>query len=281
VTLIVDSSVIVKWFVDEPGRHEALKVLHSGDRLVCPDLGISEAANTLWKKARAGEINWDHARYSINELPGYFDEIIPCADLSERTFELAKMLAHQMFDCFFLAAAEREVNALLATADGPFIKKCLENGFADFLQPIIEEPYQIFIPDEKLAEFSRLIPRFLPSLAGFKTLGIPYDVKDMDVDHLRWYMSHPDSAIYGALCKIILDLDFSELRDLIAICYFGRSGGISGIEDELKLASFSAHIHKTNANWIIGYLQHFENGLSLLKRTRPELFNLQAEPPNG
>jgi predicted nucleic acid-binding protein len=39
--LVVDSSVAVKWFLEEPGDREAVALLRSGERLIAPELIIA------------------------------------------------------------------------------------------------------------------------------------------------------------------------------------------------------------------------------------------------
>ena len=43
--LVVDCSVAVKWFLEEPGDREALALLRAGERLIAPELIIAELIN--------------------------------------------------------------------------------------------------------------------------------------------------------------------------------------------------------------------------------------------
>lgn len=52
MTLVIDTSVIVKWFVRETGHEDALSLLETTDPLCCPDFALVEAANVLWRKTR-------------------------------------------------------------------------------------------------------------------------------------------------------------------------------------------------------------------------------------
>lgn len=66
--IVVDSSVIIKWFVGEPLSEEAWRVLEgyqSGTlTLVAPDLLAAEIGNIVWKKHRwrGGASDCDDAR---------------------------------------------------------------------------------------------------------------------------------------------------------------------------------------------------------------------------
>jgi predicted nucleic acid-binding protein len=55
---VVDASVVVKWFLHEPRRAEALTLLHLYQEeritLVAPILLVAEVANVLSKRVRRG-----------------------------------------------------------------------------------------------------------------------------------------------------------------------------------------------------------------------------------
>ena len=52
--LVVDASVAIKWFIDEPDSGEAVAVLQHS--ISAPDLLAPECANILWKKVGRGEL---------------------------------------------------------------------------------------------------------------------------------------------------------------------------------------------------------------------------------
>ena len=62
---VVDASVALKWYFEEPGREAADAILAAriaGERhLLAPDLVVPEFANALWKKTRRGECSADDA----------------------------------------------------------------------------------------------------------------------------------------------------------------------------------------------------------------------------
>ena len=53
--LVVEVSVVVKWFAPEPGSGQA--VLLRSQHLLAPDLLVAELGNALWKKVMIGEIS--------------------------------------------------------------------------------------------------------------------------------------------------------------------------------------------------------------------------------
>lgn len=114
--VVVDASVAVKWFLEEPGTAEAKRWLALGGRPVAPDLVVPEVCNVLWQRARAGDIPPSQAATAMSALERYYERLAPTAPLAGRALELALHLGHPAYDCFYLALAERE-RAPLLTAD--------------------------------------------------------------------------------------------------------------------------------------------------------------------
>ena len=54
--LVVDASVAVKWLVEEELSEAADNMLDGRHELHAPRLMASEVSNTLWRKAKLGEI---------------------------------------------------------------------------------------------------------------------------------------------------------------------------------------------------------------------------------
>jgi predicted nucleic acid-binding protein len=115
VTLVVDASVAVQWVLDEPGTKRAL-ALRRVDDLIAPSLIAAEIANALWKAVRRGEVEGADALASMNTILIPFAELIPNEDLRLRALAIAIELDHPIYDCFYLALAERERCAMV-TAD--------------------------------------------------------------------------------------------------------------------------------------------------------------------
>jgi predicted nucleic acid-binding protein len=116
MSLIVDASVAVKWFAEEPGSIEAEALLASTDELVAPDFILAEIGNALWKKASRGLLDPRQAAASASNAAGYFDRLIALKELTIRSMEIALAVRHPIYDCYYIALAQRE-NAPLITAD--------------------------------------------------------------------------------------------------------------------------------------------------------------------
>ena len=122
MTLTVDTSVVIKWFVKEEGFEEARGLLAHRIHLHAPDLLLAEFANTIWKKV--------HRREIADPRP-YFDELANLPDavtlhrggeFIDRAAEIAVETDHPVYDCLYLACAEATASALI-TADRQFAKK--------------------------------------------------------------------------------------------------------------------------------------------------------------
>jgi predicted nucleic acid-binding protein len=122
VQLFVDASVAVKWFVPEEDSDKAFALLDEPMVLSAPSLIVTEVANALWKKYRAGLVARAHAEDAIARLPRFFREILPSRDLVSASMSLAIMCDHPLYDLIYLEAARRR-GEILVTADRRFLAK--------------------------------------------------------------------------------------------------------------------------------------------------------------
>ena len=117
---VVDASVAVKLLVDEPDSDAARELAASGQELHAPRLMASEVANTLWRKARVGEIERADAGTAmalLRDMPlRWNDDETITAD----AVRLALALDHPVYDCVYLALAHR-IGATVVTADRRFV----------------------------------------------------------------------------------------------------------------------------------------------------------------
>lgn len=117
MTLVIDASVAVKWYVPEPNSSEAALLLAGGMDLVAPDLLVAEFANVIWKKARAGELT--HLEGSA--VVQAFVDAPPLSFRSSRVFlpaafQIATEYRRTVYDALYLAVAVAE-DAVFVTAD--------------------------------------------------------------------------------------------------------------------------------------------------------------------
>jgi predicted nucleic acid-binding protein len=117
VSLVVDASVALKWFLsDEPYARQALAVVQGGTALIAPDFLIAEVCNAAWRSARLGRISQAQVEEIAANVPRFFDALVGATRLARRAAAIAGQLDHPVYDCFYLALAEAE-QAAFVTAD--------------------------------------------------------------------------------------------------------------------------------------------------------------------
>lgn len=121
---VLDASVVLKWFVDEPDSGRALKLreeFYAGEReIVVPDLMLFEIANALRY----------NPSFSTKEIQEVLDtlfsmaiEIItPTFSLLSKAVDLAEEFDLTCYDATYLALAE-ELGFEFITADDRFYRK--------------------------------------------------------------------------------------------------------------------------------------------------------------
>jgi predicted nucleic acid-binding protein len=126
---VVDASVAVKWFVAETDFLVADDLSASNHRLFAPRLIMTEVANTLARKAKAGLMSAAEACVYLRSLPHYFGGLLAVDELIEPALKNACAIRHPIYDLIYLEAARR-LDAQLVTADRRFIAKIAGTDFA-------------------------------------------------------------------------------------------------------------------------------------------------------
>jgi predicted nucleic acid-binding protein len=120
VPLVIDASVALKWLVEESGSEAALAL--QGRDLAAPALLRIEAANVLRTMVARGVAARGQVLDLLRLLQSAPVMIVDSDDALEgRALELAIELGHPVYDCVYLALAER-LGRILVTADGRFLK---------------------------------------------------------------------------------------------------------------------------------------------------------------
>jgi len=131
LTLVIDTSVVVKWFVEEDGFESARSLITSGQKRIAPEFVIAEMANVLQRKVRTGELGDLQAITALRSVPYFFEKLIPSTDLVEAAFTLSRVLDHSVYDCMFLALALNGQSARLVTGDTKFLRKATAAGYGE------------------------------------------------------------------------------------------------------------------------------------------------------
>ncbi len=122
MTLVIDASVACKWFFAEDLSAKARALAASHASFIAPDMILVECANAAWRRVISGEIPRTQGEAFLKTLPHWFESLVPTNGLHESAFQMACALSHPVYDCLYLALAERE-GTRLVTADQPFVKR--------------------------------------------------------------------------------------------------------------------------------------------------------------
>ncbi len=123
--LVVDSSVVTKWFFDEIDASKARGLLMDwlGDRLVlmAPGLLAAEVAQALWKRALRGDLALDLALTLYGDFQTMCPDLTRTPALAREALEYALQYRHPVYDCLYVALAVKE-RCEFVTADEELFK---------------------------------------------------------------------------------------------------------------------------------------------------------------
>lgn len=117
--LVVDASVVLKWFLPEVLSDAARDLLQDTHQFVVPDLLFPEAGNAIWKKVRRGELGSDEAQRLVADIEAATVESIPTRGLIGDASAIALASGQTVYDCVYLALAVR-LDTRVVTADARF-----------------------------------------------------------------------------------------------------------------------------------------------------------------
>ena len=124
--IVVDASVIVKWFLPEVGAVPAKALLAAGDELIAPELARIEVASALIRKGLREELTGADVESTLRAWFRAVSEgqilLLPNSEDIEAAAKLALELQHPLPDCLYLAVAER-LGVALVTADRAFVRR--------------------------------------------------------------------------------------------------------------------------------------------------------------
>ena len=127
--VVVDASIVVKWWAPEPDSAVAARLLDGQWRLIAPDFMAAEAANAWWEKHRLGEMPRADVELAVSRLGAVDIEWVPAIRLVGAAARAAIELRHSVYDCLYLVAA-REHGVTLATTDDWLSKTARRMGLA-------------------------------------------------------------------------------------------------------------------------------------------------------
>ena len=110
--MLIDASVALKLFLEEDDSSAAQHLLEQAI-LEAPDLILAEVANGLWKAHRRGTLSAELYARDVAKLVEIFETFHSMATLTARAAEIAQRLDHPVYDCIYLACAERMESPLV------------------------------------------------------------------------------------------------------------------------------------------------------------------------
>ena len=126
MSLVVDASVALRWFIESPDAKRADALVRSREPLIAPELVIAE---TAWTATMFHGLPQQEATDMVREATRFFSELVASASLKNRALTIALELRHPAYDCFYLALAEAR-NLTVVTADGRLLRRCASSQFA-------------------------------------------------------------------------------------------------------------------------------------------------------
>ncbi|MCW3101351.1 MAG: PilT protein [Chthonomonadaceae bacterium] len=129
--VVVDASVVVKWFFPEVHGDEALHIRRTAGSFVVPDLLYAEVGNVLWHRVKTGAITLEEAHTvaaALGALP-LSSGPVPSAELLASALEIACQTSSTVYDSLYLALALRDGTSCI-TADRKFYDRLQATPFA-------------------------------------------------------------------------------------------------------------------------------------------------------
>ncbi|GAB4499203.1 MAG: type II toxin-antitoxin system VapC family toxin [Anaerolineales bacterium] len=135
MNLVIDSSVVIKWFMDEPLMEQARDILYAYQNnlvnLFAPDLLIAEVGNILWKKHRFHGLEVAETIQILGLLQQFEIEYVPSYELIHEALQIAVQHQRTVYDALYLALSQSKL-CMYVTADQKFV-----NGVQNVFKNVI------------------------------------------------------------------------------------------------------------------------------------------------
>ena len=120
-SLVVDSSVAIRWFVkDMDYQNQALNVLSrvlvNEFQIFAPDLIYAEIGNIVWKLRRFQNLKPENAQKAIESFSAMNMTVVSNVPLLKDAYNIATQYNRSVYDSLYIALAQRE-KCTFVTAD--------------------------------------------------------------------------------------------------------------------------------------------------------------------
>ncbi|MDJ0447790.1 type II toxin-antitoxin system VapC family toxin [Methylocystis sp. JR02] len=269
---VVDASVVVKWFVEEPRHDLARDLFKSGAALVAPDIVLIETSNAFQKKASSGQMDRAQVKEAVSTLNDCFSELVPFSTLLPAALEMSLALKHPIYDCTYLACAEM-VNGRLVTDDEKFFKRCAGNGRADAVVLLKDHSNALSeaIQDSVLPFTQELLSLFQIAQDTWNgicgRLGVSPAGGNLTDHALPWEI-YTNSVPRRRLVSVLQGLPRENLAALLAIAWYGRGTNPDLAQGYRHALAIVGADTSTEIPYVAMQLQHIEIGLLMLQGNR-------------
>jgi predicted nucleic acid-binding protein len=138
---VVDSSVGIKWVIPEKYSDKALRLLDDFQKslveLLAPDIFLIEAVHAIARAERQKRITQAQGAQAVTDLLNQQIQLNPYIPLLPRAYEISSNARIGVYDCLYVALAERE-QCQFVTADDKLVTN-LRQQFP-FIAPIASLP---------------------------------------------------------------------------------------------------------------------------------------------
>lgn len=115
--VVVDASVVIKWYLPEVHGEAALRLLASLDEFIAPDHLFAETTNAVWKAVRRRALSAEEGFDIVERLDDEVEiTLVSCRDLAADAYEIAAAYGRSVYDAMYVALAV-DRNTRLITAD--------------------------------------------------------------------------------------------------------------------------------------------------------------------
>ncbi|MBX9879706.1 MAG: type II toxin-antitoxin system VapC family toxin [Candidatus Obscuribacterales bacterium] len=130
---VVDASVVLKWFVNEPNSERAVALRQENKTRIAPDYLLLECANVVWKMVRQKRLTSQTGEGVIDSLNRLPVTLHSTDRFLKRAYKLAVELNSSVYDCFYLSVG-LTYDCPLVTADKRLYNAVKKSAFQDYVQ---------------------------------------------------------------------------------------------------------------------------------------------------
>jgi predicted nucleic acid-binding protein len=138
---VLDSSVAFKWLVLEKDTAKALRLRddyrNQVIELLAPDIFPVETVHSLTRAQRLGRVTSQQGVSLFQDFLRHLPRMHPCLPLLPRAYALSSQARIGVYDCVYVALAERE-GCEFITADDKLVKNL--QGQFPFIVPLASMP---------------------------------------------------------------------------------------------------------------------------------------------